>query len=247
MIKIVHASIDEHGTAKGGQAGDQTGKEVCIRTWYDKKWDLMLRHPNESIAYASANIAQLLADSNLVGYDQNQRNTLHDTLRSMDYNTGHYIASGVKTETDCSAFVTCAYIAGGVKTLEYNGNAPTTSTMEKTFKNAGFEVYKQNRFLTSDSYLKKGDILVKAGSHTVICLESGTRVNQLETPSHYFNVPPKKTSSIVDALGMIGADGSKAYRERIWNANELGAPYVGSAPQNQKMINLLYKGYLLVP
>ena len=31
MIKIGHASIDENGKITGGKAGDQTGKEVCIR------------------------------------------------------------------------------------------------------------------------------------------------------------------------------------------------------------------------
>lgn len=247
MIKICHASIDENGKARGGIAGDQTSKEVCVRTWYNKPWDLMLRHPNESIAYSAANIAQLLAESNLVGYDQNERNTLHKLLRAVDYNIPSYIYSGVKSETDCSAFVTVCFLAAGVKTLEYNGNAPTTSTMEKVFKQAGFEVYKQSRYLSSDAYLKKGDVLVKAGSHTVICIESGQRVNQLETSSRLFNIPPKKLSSIVDALALVGADGSKEYRKKIWEVNELGSVYVGSAPQNQKLLKLLYDGTLIMP
>ena len=32
MAMIAHASLDEHGNIKGGNAGDQTGKEVCIRS-----------------------------------------------------------------------------------------------------------------------------------------------------------------------------------------------------------------------
>ena len=35
-VKIGHASIDERGKISGGKAGDQTGKEVCIRDWYNK-------------------------------------------------------------------------------------------------------------------------------------------------------------------------------------------------------------------
>ena len=32
-VKIGHASIDENGKAAGGKAGDQTGREVCVRDW----------------------------------------------------------------------------------------------------------------------------------------------------------------------------------------------------------------------
>lgn len=42
--KIAHASIDENGRASGGKAGDQTGKETCVRSYYDKPWDFYLRY-----------------------------------------------------------------------------------------------------------------------------------------------------------------------------------------------------------
>lgn len=45
-IKIGHASIDERSKTKGGQAGDQTGKEICIRPWYSKPWSFVLRCKN---------------------------------------------------------------------------------------------------------------------------------------------------------------------------------------------------------
>ncbi len=45
--QIAHASINENGKAIGGQAGDQTGKEICIRSYYNKPWDCVLRY-NES-------------------------------------------------------------------------------------------------------------------------------------------------------------------------------------------------------
>lgn len=43
---IVHASIDERGTTKGRKAGDQTGKEICIRKYYTPSygWDYHLRY-----------------------------------------------------------------------------------------------------------------------------------------------------------------------------------------------------------
>ncbi len=45
--QIVHASQNENGGATGGQPGDQTGKEVCIRSYYNSPWDCILRY-NES-------------------------------------------------------------------------------------------------------------------------------------------------------------------------------------------------------
>lgn len=42
--KLVHASINENGTVRGGRAGDQTGKEICIRSYYNKPWTNVLRY-----------------------------------------------------------------------------------------------------------------------------------------------------------------------------------------------------------
>lgn len=42
---IVHASINEKGTTTGGKSGDQTGKEICTRSFYTIKggWDYHFR------------------------------------------------------------------------------------------------------------------------------------------------------------------------------------------------------------
>lgn len=68
-----------------------------------------------------------------------------------------------------------------------------------------------------------------------------------KTSNNYFDIPPRKTSSIVEALEMINADSSKEYRRTIWNANDMMFAYEGSAPQNQKLLSLLYKGELKRP
>lgn len=41
---IVHASGNEKGGARGGQIGDQTGREICTRTYYNYPWDTILRY-----------------------------------------------------------------------------------------------------------------------------------------------------------------------------------------------------------
>lgn len=47
--QIVHASINEKGTAKGGIEGDQTGKEICTRSYYNKSWNSVLRYKDKTI------------------------------------------------------------------------------------------------------------------------------------------------------------------------------------------------------
>lgn len=46
--KLVHASINEKGKTTGGKSGDQTGKEVCIRSYYNKPWTSVLRYAEEN-------------------------------------------------------------------------------------------------------------------------------------------------------------------------------------------------------
>lgn len=50
--RIVHASINEKGTITGGTSGDQTGKEICVRSFYTPSygWDYVLRYEESEIA-----------------------------------------------------------------------------------------------------------------------------------------------------------------------------------------------------
>lgn len=52
--RIVHASIDENGTIIGATSGDQTGKEICIRSYYSHPWDYHFRYGKESTTVPSA-------------------------------------------------------------------------------------------------------------------------------------------------------------------------------------------------
>lgn len=42
--QLVHASINEKGTITGGKPGDQTGKEICVRSYYNHPWNSVLRY-----------------------------------------------------------------------------------------------------------------------------------------------------------------------------------------------------------
>ena len=42
--QLVQASINEYGTTTGGQTGDQTGREIYTRKYYNYPWDCVLRY-----------------------------------------------------------------------------------------------------------------------------------------------------------------------------------------------------------
>lgn len=42
--RLIHASANERGTARGGATGDQTGREICERGYYNYPWECVLRY-----------------------------------------------------------------------------------------------------------------------------------------------------------------------------------------------------------
>lgn len=247
-MRIAHASIDENGNAKGGQAGNQSGREVCVRQWYSKPWTVLLRYPDRAIRERIATIAETLASTpinSLIGYDQNQRNTLHSVAKRCDYNIMDFINEHEMCETDCSAFVTCVCLFAGIRKLEYSGNAPTTSTMKSVFKAAGFEVHTDVKYMRSPDYLSKGDILLKPGSHTVIVLEDGALYGKSVVKEYY---PEYKgnAGTLSQALSESGIDSSKSNRKKIYAAN-FDDPYNYTAKQNMALLILLKDGKLAKP
>lgn len=178
MVRISHASISENGTVNGVK-GDSTGKEVCIRDYYVYKygWDLVLR-PSADIADKVARNAEIIAKNNYVGYSQPDRNSLHTEAQRVGYDLDKIVTP---CNCDCSSDATVCAIAAGVKSLEYTSNAPTTRTMESAFLRTGkFTVLKESKYLTSDKYLMRGDILVSVGHHTVIVLDNGSGVKSID-------------------------------------------------------------------
>lgn len=56
--QIVHASINENGTTTGGTTGDQTGKEICIRSYYNKPWNCILRYTGSDSSTGNSIVAK---------------------------------------------------------------------------------------------------------------------------------------------------------------------------------------------
>lgn len=166
-IKIAHASSDERGKYNSGKAGDQTGREVYIRTWYNRPWNKVVR-PN-SIAIADKIVKAAIDGCNNpnIGYDQFERTTLYTQAQKVGFDLSRITKP---CETDCSAFVAVCVNAAGIKVSKdiYTGN------MVRALSNTGqFKVLTASKYLKSDRYLRHGDILVYEGHHTAIVIEDG--------------------------------------------------------------------------
>ena len=174
MIRIVHARSTENknsGWDGKAKAGDQTGNEVSTSDFYKYPWGVMLRYYNWEIAEKASQIAVKLANSNLVGYDQSQRNTLYQALKKYDFNVDAYITSGEKTETDCSAFIYACFCCL-IPDMRSDANAPRTATMREFFKSHGFIEYTDAEHLNSTGKLLAGDIEVAEGNHTCMAYDT---------------------------------------------------------------------------
>lgn len=176
-MKIVQASITENnddGWNKKAKAGDQTGKEVFIRNWYPYDWDGIIHCLDTSVSKKAVEIAVKLANSNLVGYDQSERNTLYKALKKNNWDVDKYIKSGKCTETDCSAFVYACYCCV-VPALRSDGNAPTVPQLKSKFTKLDiFKWYTAKRFRSTDTDLRAGDILVNTDAHAIMAIETGS-------------------------------------------------------------------------
>ena len=174
-VRIGHASIDENGKATGGAAGDQNGREVLVRQWYEKPWNVLLRPLRPEVAEKSARMCEAACANENIGYDQYGRNTLYTKAKAVGFDLA---AIDTACECDCSSLMHVCAIAGGAN-LTYGSNGHTTRTMVKEFVASGEYVkLTGSEYLTSDRLLKRGDILVKEGSHTVMVLDNGAEVTK---------------------------------------------------------------------
>lgn len=164
-VLIAHASLDENRNIKGGNAGDQTGKEVCIREWYNRPWNVMIRFIDINMANRFADDMEMAANNDYIGYDQNQRNSLLVKARKYNYNLSKITEP---CECDCSSLVAVACMYAGIpeSALTLNGNCAHTRNLRAMLKATGkVEIYTTIPYLAMTDRLRRGDILLKEGSH----------------------------------------------------------------------------------
>lgn len=172
-VRIGHASIDENGKAKNGAAGDQTGKEVCVRSWYDhtKGW-IVLRCKDAAKREKIAQAMEKACANPQIGYDQNQRDTLFNNIKDKGFDPSKTTKA---VETDCSALVrVCIAYAYG---KDVAGNIRTISEPSMLVKTGLFEKLTDAKYCASSDYLMRGDILCTCTSgHTVVVLDNGAKI-----------------------------------------------------------------------
>ena len=181
MIKIGQASRDERGRYSGGLAGDQDGREVAIREWYSRPWNKVLRCKDVAKAEKIATAMEKACKNDFIGYDQAQRTILYSLAKSNSWRI-----EDIKTpcETDCSALVAVCVNAAGVN---MSGDIYTGNEAKALLQTGEFELLSAPKYLLSDEYLKRGDILLYEFHHTAIVLENGkkaekTKPAQVEYP-----------------------------------------------------------------
>ena len=171
-VIIGHSSVDERGKFAGGSAGDQTGKEVCTRTWYSAGWNKVIRAKDPKVAEKIAKAMEQACANNCIGYDQKQRTTLYDLAKATGWDLSKITT---KCECDCSSLVAVCVNASGIKVSKdiYTGNE--SKALQAT---GAFTVLMTKGYTDYDSYLMRGDILLKEGSHTAVVLSNGSGVKE---------------------------------------------------------------------
>ena len=171
MVRLCQASKDERGRYTGGTAGNQSGGELNIRTWYSRPWDTVLRCLDRPVAEQIALVAQILVKCPKIGYDQSQRTSLYEQCTAIGWNINR-INDIAPCECDCSSLIAVVLGFCGVsipKTV-YTGNL--TSYLMQTGK---FLCLRDSKYLTGDQYLKKGDIILNTAHHVATVLDDGEK------------------------------------------------------------------------
>lgn len=221
---IAHSSIDERGKIAGGVAGDQTGKEICIRTMYFKSWHYVLRIATEAVRKQFANNMIDIAKNNNVGYDQSGRNTLLTQAIKVNFDFTKIV---VKCECDCSSMVTIALL-GAIYTvlgeaaykqayaiLVVNGNCATTSTLRSRMRKLtmiSVVVYSTKDYTDSTSKAVFGDIYIREGSHVVAYIDDGNKVSdgKLKVDGEWGRSTTSKTQEVFGTI----ADGEISHQDK---------------------------------
>ncbi len=170
MVRIGSARIDENGKTVGGRAGDQTGKEVSVQSWYaHKKGWIILRAKNDATREKIAQCMEAACSNNHIGYNQNPLISLYLVAQKVGFNVARVT---VDCETDCSKLVRVCLAYAGIMTPAF-----TTLTERAVLERTGkFQTITKAVYTQSSEYLMRGDILVTAQKgHTAVVLDNGPK------------------------------------------------------------------------
>ena len=202
---ISNSGSDENGNYSGGKAGDQTGKEWQMRSWYSRPWLCVLRYPDQKVAMKLATLAIDAALNDKIGYDQGQNRTYLAQLKAVGWEPSKIT---VACEADCSAGI-CANVTAagyllGIPALQ-NHTGTYTGNMRSALTKAGFKLLTDSKYLTSTDYLLPGDLLLNDNHHTATNITIGAKVKGDWKPTASTTQYYRVRKSWSDKSSQIGA------------------------------------------
>lgn len=240
------ASIDERGKASGGKAGNQTRAELRKRKWYihSKGW-YILRAKDLKVRKAIAKYMRRAVPNLNIGYDQGQRYTLYNLVKSKGYDPGE---ADKLCECDCSTLIAtiiqAAFLECGIDIEIPIDGFRTSNEVSRLMATGQFEL------LTSDMYCKnrngdylcEGDVAVttKQG-HTVAIWNNGAKASAGSTGKETDPTPivqkGDKNESVKTVQTLL----------RKWDLRALSADGVDSifGPDTEKWVKKFQKAHAL--
>ena len=191
--QIVHASINELGTTTGGQAGDQTGKEICVRSYYvySRGWDCVLRYKNGSSGGGGGTTPDIpdIDDSNFEDY-LNKYFKLYDDIGEVykAIEKTPYILSALNSEYQFF-----------LKTLSFNDNVHMNFTFNRNKMYIGKDFLGKRLKFDEKSYT----IINVASKGFVVITYSGSECIKTLNPSLLWQTDDEKTKSRENIISRI--------------------------------------------
>lgn len=232
-VYIGNAVGDEHGKPRGGEPGDQTGKELKIQPWYlNKKGWRVFRAKDPAMRPLLALDMREACNNPAIGYDQGQRNTLYTVATAVGFD-----CAKVKKpcECDCSSLVRVCLAYAGVRVQDFN----TASEPSRLMSTGLFDELTEAKYTDGYHYLKEGDILcTKVKGHTAIVLNDGDKAEPEPQPEP--PVPSQEVEVVGKSVNVRNGDSKKG---RILFTAHRGDrfPFVTVAPSGWYEIET-YKG-----
>lgn len=173
MTKVSNCGSSETGGITG-KAGDQTGGEYRIRSWYDFGQNCVLWHPDSKVNELVADLACEAAANDKIGYDQSQRTTMWTQLKTVRYRPANVKKA---CEADCSSstaiLVKCAgYILGDTKLKAVSVDC-WTGNLRSALVKAGYKCSFDPKYTDSGDYLPRGSINLNESRHVNVNVTKG--------------------------------------------------------------------------
>ena len=222
-VFIGNAVGDEHGKARGGEPGNQTGRELRIQPWYaNKKGWRIFRPKSDEVAQKLAYDMRAACNNPNIGYDQGQRKTLYHVAQRFGFDCAEVV---VPCECDCSSLVRVCLAYAGIKVKDFN----TASEPARLLATGEFIELTDERYTKGSAFLCTGDILcTSVKGHTAIILNDGPKADRDPEPT-----PPDPKDEMVEVVGKsVNVRNADSTKGRILFTAHRGDkfPFVGTAP-----------------